>query len=67
MAVTVPPLLFLDLCARVVGVVRTGPVLEGGLRASVQRIVCIRGGLALSIQKRGQIAVVAVSVSLDVE
>lgn len=67
MAVTVPPLLFLDLCARVVGVVRTGPVLERGLRAPIQGIIGIGRGLALPVEHRGQIPVVVVGVGLGVE
>ncbi len=51
-----------DPIARVIGVVRAGPVLEGGLGAAIQGIIGVGGGLTLSIEYRGQMAVIVVGI-----
>lgn len=56
-----------DSVSGVIRVVRTRPVLEGGLGTPVQRIVRVCGGLALSVEHRRQIAVVVVGVRLGIE
>lgn len=60
----------MDLCnsiARIVCIVRTGPILECSLGSAVQRIVGIGCRLALSIKERGEIAIIVVGVGFGVE
>ncbi len=60
----------MDLCnsiARIVCIVRTGPILKRRLRASIQRIVRVGRGLTLSVEHRGEIAIVVIGRGLGSE
>lgn len=56
-----------DPVAAIIGVVRTGPILERGFCASVQRIVGIGRRLILSIKHRGEVPVIVIGVGFGIE
>lgn len=56
-----------DSVSRIIRIVRAGPILERGLSAPIQRVICIGRRLAVPIENRGQITVVVVGIRLGIQ